>query len=140
MCTTMLAARIDHITIEEPEKWSLIYLVDKSLRIVRKSKPYEELCGNVSLYSYDQISQPVIDRLKIIISKVLENHSDPGISGGFIVTDISTGRNVFVKYKNTIPNIVKLVSSTELLAPIFFFAEEIVAQANYDDMSTPPSQ
>ena len=134
MCDLKLITRVDHITIEEPNEWTLVYSIDKKiLNIVRSSKPYVDSCGDINMYVDKDIDVVNLDRLKTIISRALEHHTDPGTTGGFILRDITTGRKVIVKYNNTIRKMVKLTSSPHAVMSIFDLAAEIVSQAVYDN-------
>lgn len=136
MCDLKLFSQVNHITLEEPNKWTLIYVPDESLTIVRDSRPYVNSCGDVGTYRYDDLDNVSKNKLRAIMAHALEFHTDPGATGGYILRDISTGRKAVVKYNNSIRKMTKLNTSPRILDKLHGVASEITLQSIYDDKFT----
>lgn len=133
MCERKLFSMVNKLILDVPGEWTMTYVVGNTLKISRLSEPLARVCNGDGIFQYSSLDATVKNKLRTVLGLILEYHSNPQTSGGFVLHDYRNRRKVIVEYNNSIAQMSDQTNTADSIDYIFRIAFEIVTQFLYDD-------
>ena len=133
MCERKLFSMVNKLILDVPGEWTMTYVVGNMLKVSRLSEPLARVCNGDGIFQYSSLDATVKNKLRTVLGLILEYHSNPQTSGGFILHDYRNRRKVIVEYNNSIAQMSDQTNTADSIDYIFRIAFEIVTQFLYDD-------